>query len=423
MNNDPNKDDDPNKSESRHLTEDQEYSADLPAPGRSVFGEDDSSFTEDDDAVPHWRDPATGSVPMVGAQATGSFDPAPEPTLIEDDPDDLVAWSTLADGPAWSAASLEGPAPPGVDTADEFFGFDDASPPGGHPRTDPIGAPPGVARTSRPERNMGVAAVVGLGLAVLILAAMYIDPLAALGVVVIGLGLASAEFFNAVRIAGYQPAVLVGIAGTVVMPVAVYWRGPEAMLLGLLLVLVCGSLWYLIGVSNGALRGLGATMVGFVQIGLLGSFAALMLDVPTHGTGLFTVAIFLTVAYDAGAMIIGGVMGRTQISTASPNKTVEGLIGGMAVVIGTAIIMGGLGNPAPLADSTTGGGMGVMIMLGVAVAVVAPIGDLAESLIKRDLGIKDMGSILPGHGGIFDRIDAMLFVMPTTWYVAQAVLT
>ncbi|MCP4227685.1 MAG: phosphatidate cytidylyltransferase, partial [Actinomycetia bacterium] len=60
--------------------------------------------------------------------------------------------------------------------------------------------------------------------------------------------------------------------------------------------------------------------------------------------------------------------------------------------------------------------------LGVAVAFAAPIGDLAESMIKRDLGVKDMGSILPGHGGLLDRFDGLLFVLPTTWYVANAVL-
>ena len=86
-----------------------------------------------------------------------------------------------------------------------------------------------------------------------------------------------------------------------------------------------------------------------------------------------------------------------------------------------AIAMGVLSQPAPLADGDIdGGGLMTMIIVGIAAALAAPIGDLAESQIKRDLGIKDMGTILPGHGGLLDRFDGLLFVLPTVWYVANA---
>ena len=111
------------------------------------------------------------------------------------------------------------------------------------------------------------------------------------------------------------------------------------------------------------------------------------------------------------------------MSPASPNKTMEGLVGGMAVAVGVGIVMGILGQPSPIADNDfPGGGFGPALLLGVAAALAAPIGDLAESQIKRDLGIKDMGSILPGHGGLLDRFDSLLFVLPTTYYVARVVL-
>jgi phosphatidate cytidylyltransferase len=134
------------------------------------------------------------------------------------------------------------------------------------------------------------------------------------------------------------------------------------------------------------------------------------------GTGLLTAAILVTVAYDVGGMVVGRAAGRTPLSAASPNKTVEGLIGGCAACVGTGIAMGLLAMPAPVGD--TPGGLKASLLLGVVVAVVAPIGDLTESVLKRDLGIKDMGAILPGHGGVLDRFDALLFVLPATYYVA-----
>ncbi|MFQ5556245.1 MAG: phosphatidate cytidylyltransferase, partial [Acidimicrobiales bacterium] len=158
------------------------------------------------------------------------------------------------------------------------------------------------------------------------------------------------------------------------------------------------------------------TVLGVVYIGVLGAHAALLLSIPDLGTGLLTAAILVTVAYDVGGLVVGRTAGRTPLSAASPNKTVEGLVGGCVAAIGVGLLMGFLGKPAPVADLP--GGFREALILGVVAAVVAPIGDLAESLLKRDLGIKDMGAILPGHGGVLDRFDALLFVLPATYYVA-----
>jgi phosphatidate cytidylyltransferase len=396
-------------------------------PGRSVFGDEDS-FDDDDAAVPHWSEPATGAVPQVGGAADSvTFAPPDEPVLAEADDDDMAGWADVSSTPRWADEETElAPAQPLVDdaadTADDFFAFDDS-------KASKSAEPSlGAALTStrgggESDRDLPVAIMVGVGLAALILAAMTVGPAAALAVVTVALGLAAVEFFNAVRIAGHQPAVLLGLAASVMMPLAVYWRGEQAMVLVIVLSLIFGSLWYLTGVGNdSAVRGLGTTLLGIIHIGLLGSFAALMLGTTVGGvdigTGLLTAAVLVTVGYDVGALAIGKAMGRTPLSPASPNKTMEGLVGGMVVAVAVGVIIGILGKPAPFAGEVWGGGFGASLLLGIVAALAAPIGDLAESQIKRDLGIKDMGSILPGHGGLLDRFDGLLFVLPATYYVA-----
>ena len=406
------------------------------APGRSVFGDDDISFEEDDDAIPHWSEPPTGSVPQVGGDASMTFEPTPEPTLPEAEPAELAAWADVSSTPR---LTNDGPdaAPPVQlgevsDAADDFFGFDDDHDAGrlGGSMPEPasageepsLGASLGAVAGATGDRDMPMAVIVGVALAVLFFAAMAVGPVAALVIVTIALSLAAVEFYNAVRVAGYQPAVLLGLTAVLSLPLAVYWKGEAAIGLVLVLAILFGSLWYVTGISpDGAMRGLGATLLGIVHIGVLGSFAALMLSVDTYGTGVLTVAVILTVFYDIGGLFIGKALGRTPLSSASPNKTMEGLIGGMVVVLIAAIVMGVIGQPAPLAgDTFDGSGLFTMIVIGIAAALAAPIGDLAESQIKRDLGIKDMGTILPGHGGLLDRFDGLLFVLPTVWFAANA---
>jgi len=407
-------------------------------PGRSVFGDDEISFEEDDDAIPHWSEPPTGSVPQVGGDASMTFEPTPEPTLPEAEPDELAAWAEVSSTPRLTDDGPEAQPTPAVqvggvsEAADDFFGFDDEQDSGrlGTAMPEPasagdepsLGASLGAVAGATGDRDMPMAVIVGVALAVLFFAAMAVGPVAALVIVTIALSLAAVEFYNAVRVAGYQPAVLLGLTAVLSLPLAVYWKGEAAIGLVLVLAILFGSLWYVMGISpDGAMRGLGATLIGIVHIGVLGSFAALMLSVDTYGTGVLTVAVILTVFYDVGGLFIGKALGRTPLSSASPSKTKEGLIGGMVVVLIAAIVMGIIGQPAPLAgDTFEGSGLFTMIVIGIAAALAAPIGDLAESQIKRDLGIKDMGTILPGHGGLLDRFDGLLFVLPTVWFAANA---
>ena len=145
---------------------------------------------------------------------------------------------------------------------------------------------------------------------------------------------------------------------------------------------------------------------------MFGAFAALLADVPSEGISLLLLAIVGTVGHDVGAFFIGRAAGRTPLSALSPNKTVEGLLGGMVGSIVAVFVFSVLLGVGPFSA-------GGALLLGIVIAVMAPLGDLSESLFKRDLGIKDMGTLLPQNGGVLDRFDGMLFVLPATYYVAR----
>ncbi|MXW94190.1 MAG: CDP-archaeol synthase [Acidimicrobiaceae bacterium] len=366
--------------------------------GRSVFG---------DEGEPAWGEAlATGS-----SLPTGS-----EPRLQEADPQELGVWTDHTTAPQWDESDdhlppMEPSEPVGTVIGEEdFFGYDDQAVYGGV-----TGAGPTPAASS--DRDMPMAVLVGVFLSAVILVALQVGPALALVVATVVLGLAAVEFLSAVRVAGYQPAVVLGLAGVVTAPLAAYWRGMDGIVVVLVLTVVFGTLWYLTGVGvEGPMRGLAVTVLAVAYMGVLGAHAALMLQIPTHGTGLLTAAIVLTVAHDVSAMAIGRAAGRTPLSRASPNKTLEGLLGGAVVTVAVGVVMGLVGMPAPIAEDP--GSFWIAVLLSVVVAVAAPIGDLAESMLKRDLDIKDMGSLLPGHGGILDRFDAMLFSLPATYYVA-----
>ena len=269
-------------------------------------------------------------------------------------------------------------------------------------------------RTS--DRRLGPAILTGIVLCAVAIICFWLSSALTLVLLCVLMVLAAGEFFGAMRQVGYQPATLVGLVASVGLPVAVYWRGAEAYPLALGLVIMAALCWHLVGVtSERPVPNVAVTLFGVGYVAVLGSFGALMLTYE-KGTGLLFGAVVGTVAYDIGAWAVGRMFGRTRLSKASPNKTVEGLIGGVVLAVVACAVVLGVGRIDPWGDNP--GSVSHALVLGVVVAVAATLGDLSESMIKRDLGIKDMGNLLPGHGGVLDRFDGLLFAMPATWGLA-----
>jgi phosphatidate cytidylyltransferase len=269
------------------------------------------------------------------------------------------------------------------------------------------------ARSGGGDRDMGMAVIVGVGFMAAALILFSMGPAPAMLLVTAVLGLTVAELYGALRQVGYQPVALAGITGTVGLAVGAYNYGTAAIPTVLFLITGVCLLWYLVGAASEApTMNIGVTLLGVLWVGLFGSFAGLMLSLGDPGLGILLAAILGTVGYDVGGLFVGKNAGRQPLSAASPNKTVEGLLGGCVIAFSVVVLLTVVVGLGPI-DSFSEGAL-----VGLAVALFAPMGDLCESLVKRDLGVKDMGTILPGHGGLLDRFDGLLFVLPAVWLLA-----
>ena len=395
-------------------------------PGRSVFGGDAPG-----DDLPHWSAPPAGDATGGSTAADSPWGGLDEgPRWSDDVPedhesqqpvgDDLDAAAVFFDdGPlvTSSTAEFDPPLLPPDEPLPDLEATASDGPAGTTVPAEPVASGPDRSMTAVAAggRDMTMAVVTGVGLGALALAAFKIGTGATVALVTVLLVLAAAEFFMALRRAGYQPAALLGVVAVGALNLAAYWRFEAAVPLVLAITVLFSLFWYLTGVDRQApLLNVSVTLFGVLYVGLLGSFAGLMLTDP-NGIGMLLAAVLCTVGYDTGGLVVGRMFGRSPLTAFSPNKTTEGLIGGMAVSFGIAVLV--VGRITPFGQDP--GTLGSAFVLGVVVALAAPLGDLCESMVKRDLGLKDMGTILPGHGGLMDRFDALLFVLPATYYTAR----
>ena len=177
---------------------------------------------------------------------------------------------------------------------------------------------------------------------------------------------------------------------------------PSTMAATVLLALM----WRMPGGAEGYVKDSAASLFIISYIPMLASFIGLILAMP-HGTSKVVTVLLCVTGSDTGGYAMGATLGKHPMApTISPKKTWEGLIGSvlLATLVGTLMSVFVIGEPWWFG-----------LLLALVVVVFGTTGDLVESLIKRDVGIKDMSSFLPGHGGVMDRLDSTLVVVPAAW--------
>lgn len=278
-----------------------------------------------------------------------------------------------------------------------------------NPRSGPSAAAPrgGAVPAPKKKSDLKLRLLTGIPLAAAVIGLALVGSGALLGVLIVVVLVAQGEFYQALTKSGYRPATALGLVAGGALLLGTYRRGMPAAPLVMFLTVALAVVWHAWGRDRGeALADLAVTLVGVAYIPLLASFAAAALA-RHDGRQIVLATIGAAAAYDIFAYAGGRTWGRHKLAPAiSPGKTREGAL------VATAAVVVLVGLIAPLVGPWN---IGEAALLGLLVCVAAPMGDLFESVLKRDLGIKDMGSILPGHGGILDRIDAILFCVPVSY--------
>ncbi|MGJ6963886.1 phosphatidate cytidylyltransferase [Streptosporangium sp. G11] len=264
-----------------------------------------------------------------------------------------------------------------------------------------------VAGSSRTGRNLPVAAAVGLALAAVVIASLYFVKVLFLAVVVAAVGIGVTELVRSFEARGIRVPLIPVLAGMAVMLAAAYWGG-TAWLVGVFAMTVLGlMIWRMFLGTENYVRDTAATIMVVVYPSLLVGFVALLLANPDQGADRVVVFIATTVASDIGGYFAGISFGRHKMAPViSPKKTWEGFAGSALA----CMAVGGWLVAWLLEDDIWKG-----VLIGAVVVVFATLGDLVESVIKRDLGVKDMGSVLPGHGGMMDRLDSLVAALIPVW--------
>jgi phosphatidate cytidylyltransferase len=278
---------------------------------------------------------------------------------------------------------------------------------------DPPGAGAGMPRRergARAGRNLALAIVTGLLLAGVLIGTLVLSRPAFIAFLLGIVTLALLELLTVLRARATRPARPVVLAVGALLVVGAYLEGPAALSFGLLVAILGAFGWYLVDRGRTEVtRNVAATVFACVYVPFMAAHLSLVIARADHYVGALIGYAALVVIYDTAAYATGATIGRRPIAPqVSPNKSWEGAIGASVACLLAGALLLPLWEPWTLSSG---------LVLAAATCVVAPLGDLSESMLKRDLAVKDMGSILPGHGGMLDRIDALLFMAPVLYYV------
>ncbi|MFC5667629.1 phosphatidate cytidylyltransferase [Kitasatospora misakiensis] len=368
------------------------------------------------------REPGRLSGPLFRDEQPGASEPgASETVVLRAITDD--APPAPAGGPYPGAAAYPGPSvppvaaghpgAPGGPVAGQPF-LVPSSPPGQEtPLAQPDPQPQPAQRKQRGGRNLQAAIGVGVGLGAVIIASLFVVKALFLVVVIAAVSVGVWELTSRLAERKEIKAPLIPlVAGGIAMVATGYWSGIQWAAASLALTGLAVMVWRMAEPPEDYLRDITAGIFTAFYVPFLATFVAMMLAAD-DGPQRIVLFLIVTVCSDTGAYAVGYKFGKHKLApTISPGKTREGLAGG----IGLSMLAGAL----LMELIIDGGSWWQGLILGGCAAVTATLGDLGESMIKRDLGIKDMGTLLPGHGGIMDRLDSLLPTAPVVWLLLAA---
>ncbi|MFC4000690.1 phosphatidate cytidylyltransferase [Prauserella oleivorans] len=278
------------------------------------------------------------------------------------------------------------------------------------PRPEP--SPEPARASSRAGRNLPAAIAVGVALGAAILVSLFTVRYLFIGIVAAAIAVGTLELANAFR---KSVDIRIAVVPVLVGGQAMIWLawpfGREGSVTAFVVTVLVCLLWRLPGGAKGYVRDVGASVFAAAYLPLFASFAAMLVP-PEDGVGRVLSFMIVVVASDTGGYVAGVLRGRHPMAPSiSPKKTWEGFAGSLA-----AGIAAGSSCLVFLLDGQAWQG----VLFGAAIVLTATLGDLMESLIKRDLGIKDMGTTLPGHGGLMDRLDSLLPSAVASWLLLSA---
>lgn len=266
---------------------------------------------------------------------------------------------------------------------------------------------------SRAGRNLPAAIGVGAGLLIPVLAGLFFLPIVFVGIVTLFAAVGVWEICRALEIRRIRVPIVPTMAGTIILPFSAYFGGAEGLAVAAVFSVLGLFLWRSLDPAPEAGRSLMAGTFAVLWVPFMLSFAMLLMRAE-GGFLVIATLLLLVVANDTFGYLVGAFFGKHAMAPKiSPKKSWEGFGGS----IGGALVVGGLCSVFLL-------GQPVWLGLALAVAIVASAtaGDLAESMIKRELGVKDMGTILPGHGGVMDRLDSIVFASPMAYLLSATLI-